>query len=76
MARKTRRDVNLVIAEAMQGKLEEGQRIGMDDNHVFFLAARGQVFRIRVEEIEKISNHPMAAAQALDFMRTLPYGPD
>ncbi|MCR6673251.1 hypothetical protein [Devosia ginsengisoli] len=73
--KKSRKDINLLIAGAVQPRLDDGELIGMDDNHVF-LMARGQVFRIRVEEIEKITNHPDAVEQALNFMRTLPYGPD
>lgn len=72
---KTRRDVNLLIAGAVQQHIDEDHRVGMDDNHVF-LMTDGQVFRTRVEEIEKITSHPESRKVALDFMRTLPYGPE
>lgn len=75
MTKQTRRDINLVVAGAVQQHKDEGWVVGLDDNHVF-LMTQGQVFRIRVEEIEKITNHPEAERVALDFMRTLPYGPD
>lgn len=71
----TRKDINLLVAGSVQQHMDEDYRIGLDDNHVF-LMTKGQVFRIRVEEIEKITTHPEAERVALDFMRTLPYGPD
>ena len=73
--RNTRRDINLVVAGAVQQHMDEDWRIGMDDNHVF-LMTRGQVFRIRVEEIEQLSNRENAEEHCLNFMRTLPYGPE
>ncbi len=73
--KKTRKDINLLIAGAVQPRLDDGELIGLDDNHVFLMIG-SQVFRVRVEEIEKITNHPKAQEQALNFMRTLPYGVD
>lgn len=72
---KNRQDINLLIAEGVQGLLTDGDAVGLSDTHVFIMAG-GRVFQVRVDEVHSISESANPVQAALNFMRTLPYGPD
>ncbi len=72
---KNRQDINLLIAGAVQPLLGDGDTVGLSDTHVFIMAG-AKVFMVRVDEVQNISAAADPRRAAMDFMRTLPYGPD
>ena len=69
-----RNDVFNHLADALSHALPEdgSAEIGMDHNRLF-IRMGSQVFRVEVQPIDQINQHPDALAQAKLFMNTLPY---
>lgn len=55
------------------GYLDNDSSIGQASGGELYVRLRDQVFKIGVEEIEQINEHPNAFEEAEKFMKTLPY---
>lgn len=63
------------IAKAMieAGYLDDQSSIGQASGGDLYIRLRDQVFKIGIEEVETISEHPNALEEAERFMSTLPH---
>lgn len=60
-------------AVAKGGYLDDNSSIAQASGGELYVRLRDQVFKIAIEEVEQISQHPNALAEAEKFMATLPY---
>ncbi|OCP21936.1 MULTISPECIES: hypothetical protein [unclassified Ensifer] len=54
------------------GALNKGE-VGLSSNGSMFIRIADQVFKVEVEEITQIAQHPNAEVEAKRFMSTLPH---
>ena len=71
----SRNEVYKLIAKSIMrdGQLDGESSLAQGSNGSMYLRLRDQVFAIDVQEIDRISKHPDALAQAELFMQTQPY---
>lgn len=68
-------ELKKAIANSMieAGYLDDQSSIGQGSGGDLYIRLRDQVFKIGIEEVEKISNHQNALQEAERFMSTLPH---